>query len=456
MKRRSLLKLFALSTGNIALPLPLLGTEGTLNLLPEKKFPVFAKTVKEIPGATEFAFTVDKGSRYKHFFLDSPNRLVIDFYNAGIFGIDTLKRFSNDFILKVRVGHPGKTTARVVFDLGEEARMTVNAVKGPLVTHLKVHISKVRQDTPTSQKTLPPKEESGSLQVEAEAEEALQSRESDTQKLEVSRREVQSPELQKREMEYALDETRDPVVSQQLKGPNRSLKIRDKIIVIDPGHGGIDPGTIGAEGTREKDVVLAVAKRVEERLNQIEGYQAILTRNDDRYLSLKKRVAIVQECQAHLSLSLHVDAFHDSSIRGASVYCLNENSSLPIDPRAQELSNKENGGRGVFDFDLANSMDHSLEWFQKDIIHRLTLSNARIFGKNLIHSMEKNQAIDLQYNRVKRADFFILKTPATPSALVEMAFLSNAFDEQLIQDEIYQDHFSLALTQGVSRYLHHA
>jgi N-acetylmuramoyl-L-alanine amidase len=416
MKRRSLLKFFALSTGNIALPLPLFSLDGTLKSkvdAPQKKSIVTAKRVEELPGIAEFTFLVDKNLTYYPFHLDSPNRFVIDFVNAGIYGIENLKNFKNSLILKVRVGHPTEDNVRVVFDLSETIHMDTAHFSKNSNSYLKVRIT-------------------------AKTTAHLLST---------------TPKTEKLAMYHEIEKKPQKIVASQPEKKVEAKSKPDKIIVIDPGHGGIDPGTIGAGGTKEKDVVLAVAKRVQERLNKIDGYQAYLTRYGDQFINLKKRVAIMQEHKADLSISLHVDAFHDPSINGASVYCLNENSNLPIDPLIKMLMEKENSVRWANNSDFVGPINSSRDWSQLASIRKETLYNARVFGKNLIKSMESSHKINLLYNRVKRADFFILKTPATPSALVEMGFLSNPNDELKIKDETYQDHISLALTQGVSRYL---
>jgi N-acetylmuramoyl-L-alanine amidase len=413
MKRRSLLKFFALSTGNIALPMPLFKLEG----VPKKaqlsntstKTTVTAQQIYEDMGSTQLIFRIDKKLSYRDFHLDSPTRFVIDFYNSGIYGIDNLKGFTNSLIKKVRVGHPRKNTARVAMDLSEQAITKASIHSDISGSYLKIIlISKNNQNKPA------------------------------TKKLEAT---TNQPKIR---------------TSQPAKQTVATVK-EDKIIVIDPGHGGIDPGTIGAGGTKEKDVVLAVAKRLQAQLNKIAGYQAYLTRDDDKYLSLKKRVAIVQEFKANLSISLHLDAYHDKSIHGASVYCLNEKGRLPIDPLIKMLMEKENSIRwATNDSNNHHLAASSTDWMFMDNMHRTTLVNARVFGKDLLKSLAKNRQINLQYNRVKRADFFILKTPSTPSALVEMGFLSNLNDERLIKDETYQNNISQALSQGVSRYLQHS
>ncbi len=465
MKRRSLLKVLAVSSGNIALPIPIFTKNDAAIIIgneKQKKSPVYAKTVKNTQDSTLFTFTVGKGVRYSHFHLDSPDRFVIDFYNAGIFGIDNLKIFSNALISRVRVGHPDATTARIVFDMKAQARMETKFFDDILGSHLTINISPeavgpVADKNTTSEKTAP-KPETESAPAKAEPP--------------VTKEENQ-PEAAKAEIENTTDksETENIAVKSEAKAvehpvpkaqpvrasrPTRKTvrNSTDRIIVIDPGHGGIDPGTIGANGTKEKDVVLEVAKRLQERLNSIDGYQAHLTRDDDRFLTLKKRVSIVQEHKANLAISLHVDAFHDPTINGASVYCLKEHSNLSDDPFVRELVKKENGVDLTWSIHTDDSLSRSLEMLRMNTMHRLTLFNARIFAKKLLKSMAKSHMINLQYNRLKQADFFILKTPAIPSALVELGFLSNPNDERLVKDESYQDHLSMVLSQGVSHYLH--
>ncbi|MBF0193510.1 MAG: N-acetylmuramoyl-L-alanine amidase [Magnetococcales bacterium] len=417
MKRRNLLKFFALSTGNIALPMPIFKLEGVHESAKQNKTAakttVTAQQIIYDIDYTELIFRVDNNLSYSKFHLNSPTRYVIDFHNSGIYGIDNLKGFANKLIAKIRVGHPRKNTARIVIDLNEQAITRTsfeNDILGPYlkVTLIARSLANSNQDIHTAK-------------------------------------------------QVPTTNNQPKIRTSQLEEPPKTTDNNDKIIVIDPGHGGIDPGTIGEAGTKEKDVVLAVAKRLQSQLNSISGYKAYLTRDDDSFLTLTKRVAIVQEHKANLSISLHVDAYHDKSIHGASVYCLNENGVLPIDPLIKMLIEKENSIRwGANSGNKQHLIDNSADWIQMDNMHRATLVNARAFGKKLLKSLAKNRQINLQYNRVKRADFYVLRTPSTPSALVEMGFLSNPNDERLIKDERYQNQISQALSQGVLRYLQHS
>ncbi|MBF0429592.1 MAG: N-acetylmuramoyl-L-alanine amidase, partial [Magnetococcales bacterium] len=196
----------------------------------------------------------------------------------------------------------------------------------------------------------------------------------------------------------------------QQKSTNRKNK-RNIVIVLDPGHGGIDPGAIGAGGVREKDVALAVAKRVAREINATPGYKAYLTRNDDRFVPLGRRRMIARVRQADLFISLHADAFHMASARGASVYCLAER------------------GKAV----PAN---------QKSLM----------LGNTLLSSIASTPSLALHVKTIKQARFDVLKTEEIPSVLVEMAFLSNRQEEMLLRKTSHQISLSKAVSQGAKQF----
>ena len=220
------------------------------------------------------------------------------------------------------------------------------------------------------------------------------------------------------------------------------------IVAIDPGHGGEDPGAIGPSGLKEKDVVLAVALRLRDRLNTLPGLRAMLTRDDDFFVPLYDRVRKARRVQADLFISLHADAFMTPHARGASVFALS--SGAATSAAARWMADKENdadlvGGanqRGVKDAQVLRTM--------------LEMSTAAQIRDSLAVGDEILQRIgrigQLHKSKVEQAGFAVLKAPDIPSILVETAFISNPQEEALLRSAKYQDKLVDALVSGVRRY----
>ncbi|MBF0139188.1 MAG: N-acetylmuramoyl-L-alanine amidase [Magnetococcales bacterium] len=225
------------------------------------------------------------------------------------------------------------------------------------------------------------------------------------------------------------------------------------IIMIDPGHGGIDPGAIGRGGTREKDVTLAVAKRLFHKLNGHQGCQVILTRNEDRFLTLRNRIALARNVRADLFLSLHADAYRDSRIHGASVFCLADGAQIIVDEKDQQLAHRENSSSDLQTVaSSGDNQDSLLEFLQMESIKRVSIAESLQFGHKLIQSLSSQPGITIHYPRVKRVNFLVLKNPGIPSSLVEMAFLSNHVDERRMVNNDYQERVAQGLATGICKF----
>jgi N-acetylmuramoyl-L-alanine amidase len=220
------------------------------------------------------------------------------------------------------------------------------------------------------------------------------------------------------------------------------------IVAIDPGHGGEDPGAIGPSGLKEKDVVLAVALRLRERLNSLPGLRAMLTRDGDFFVPLHDRVRKARRVQADLFVSVHADAFITPRARGASVFALS--SGAATSAAARWMADKENGAdlvggvnqRAVKDAQVLRAMVEMSTAAQiKDSL--------RVGGEILQHI---GRVGHLHKPRVEQAGFAVLKAPDIPSVLVETAFISNPEEEKLLRSTRYQDRLVDALVTAMRRY----
>jgi N-acetylmuramoyl-L-alanine amidase len=220
------------------------------------------------------------------------------------------------------------------------------------------------------------------------------------------------------------------------------------IVAIDPGHGGEDPGAIGPTGLREKDVVLAVALRLRDRLNALPGLRVMLTRDADFFVPLQDRVRKARRVQADLFVSIHADAFMTPKARGASVFALS--SGAATSAAARWIADKENNA------DLVGGVNQRAVKDAQVLRAMLEMSTAAQIRDSLRVGDEVLQRIGrvghLHKGKVEQAGFAVLKAPDIPSILVETAFISNPEEESLLRTMKYQDRLVDALVTGFRRY----
>lgn len=228
-----------------------------------------------------------------------------------------------------------------------------------------------------------------------------------------------------------------------------TASLRDVVVAIDPGHGGKDPGAIGQRKTLEKDVTLAVAKKLHERLNDQEGITAVLTRSDDRYIALNKRIDITREKRADLFVSIHADAFKRKAAQGSSVYALSLKGASS--EAAQWLAEKENEVDALFGDVELEGLSVDLKQTLLDLAQNSTLEASLDLGAEVLTQLKRVGAVHKP--NVEQANFAVLRSPDIPSVLVEIAFISNLLEERKLNNERFQDSLAIAIQNGVVRYL---
>ena len=230
----------------------------------------------------------------------------------------------------------------------------------------------------------------------------------------------------------------------------RGAGLRDVVVVIDPGHGGDDPGATGASGTHEKDVVLAVSRRLRDLLDQQRGMRAVLTRTGDYYVGLRKRMEIARSHGADLFVSVHADAFRDRRVRGSSVYILSRNGASS--EAARWLAEQENAADLVGGVSL-DDKDELLASVLLDLSQTATISASTELATNVLTELSRTGKVHKRY--VERAGFMVLKSPDIPSILVETTFISNPGDERLLRKPEHQRRIARSMLRGIVRYLQH-
>lgn len=237
----------------------------------------------------------------------------------------------------------------------------------------------------------------------------------------------------------------EPVVTKSAQ----SISERDIVVAIDAGHGGVDPGSIGKRGSQEKDVTLAIARRLKERIDREPGMRAVLTRDSDHFVEHRERIARARRQQADMFVSVHADSVHDRSVAGSSVYVLSARGAS--DESARWLADRENAADLVGGVKL-DDKDTVLASVLLDLSQGASMSASIEAADKVMHEL---YMIGNVTNRgVKHAGFLVLKSPDIPSILVETAFISNPTEEARLLDPRHQQRLAEAIHSGVRTYFY--
>jgi N-acetylmuramoyl-L-alanine amidase len=238
-----------------------------------------------------------------------------------------------------------------------------------------------------------------------------------------------------------------PSVPRKVQTPSQPSPLRDLVIAIDAGHGGEDPGARGRKGTREKDVVLAIARRLAALIEKEPGMRPVLIRDGDYYIGLRKRIEKARNQRADLFISIHADAFRDSRAHGSSVYVLSQRGASS--EMARWLAARENAADLVGGVSL-DDKDDLLAEVLLDLAQTATLEASAEVADNVLQQMKRLGKVHKK--QVQHAGFVVLKSPDIPSLLVETAFISNPSEEQRLRSSRHQQQVAQAILDGVRSY----
>lgn len=359
---------------------------------------------------------------FKQFALKNPDRLVVDANPVYLKFKPAIKQLKNTPVKAIRFAQKKSDRARLVFDLQRSEHPTVSIVK------------------PSGQKgyRLLVSFNSSSASVGFDRGAALSSLRSSIEKKASAFIKESLPKA------HIAKPTKpsQTIFSDKINRGSRRVRI-----VVDPGHGGKDPGATGRAGTHEKNVVLKISKDLVNYLNKQPGFSAVLTRRADYYISLRERLAIARRYKADMFIAVHADAFANRRARGASVYALSQRGATS--EAARWLAEKENKSELMGGVDLADKT-HLLRSVLLDLSQTATISTSLIIGKDILNAIKP--IAKLHHGRVEQAAFVVLKSPDIPSLLVETGFLSNAHEERQLRTPSYQRQIAYALMKGVRQY----
>ncbi len=364
--------------------------------------------IGDYPEKTRFVMEFDKPVKFNVFTLGSPYRVVIELPEvAWRIKPETVPKGKRITGYRFGLFKPGQS--RVVIDL-----------KSPI---------KVSKSF-----TLPPNSKRGHRLV-LDISEISSARFSALQKRRPEKRSIETK---------VSPEVRAPVLP--LKKPKKRRKSERRLIVLDPGHGGIDPGARGRRGTLEKKLVLAQAKELRRQLLATGRYRVVMTRSRDIFVRLRERIAIAQRAGGDLFISLHADSIGNRHVRGGSVYTLSERAS---DKEAEALARRENKSDIIAGVDL-NDQSKTVAKILIDLRQRLTKNDSVAFAKTLVAQLSKKTRMLRRKHRF--AGFAVLKGPEIPSVLIEMGYLSNLHDERLLRRASHRRKIAGAIVQAIDRY----
>ena len=226
-------------------------------------------------------------------------------------------------------------------------------------------------------------------------------------------------------------------------------ELRDLVIAIDPGHGGEDPGATGRRGIREKDVVLAISRKLAEEVRHEPGMRPILVRDGDYFVPLRNRMERARQQRADLFVSIHADAFRTSQARGATVYVLSRKGAS--DEASRRLAERENASDLIGGVSLADK-DQILAQVLLDLSQNAALNASASAGERVIQSL--GDVTRVRRRQVQRAPFLVLKSPDIPSILIETAYISNPSEEAALSNASHQGKLARAIHDGVKQFFY--
>jgi N-acetylmuramoyl-L-alanine amidase len=340
------------------------------------------------PVKTRAVLDLDRKTSYKLFTLKDPHRVVVDLQGSSIDIPLKLDKEHAGVITGVRYGQPDKNTLRVVFDLNESAEL-----KSFLLEPTAQYNHRLVIDLFTK---------------------------SGRQKASM--------------VKHVTD----------ISKPNR-----DVVIAIDAGHGGEDPGAIGKRKTREKDVVLRIARELKKTIDAESGMRAVLTRDGDYYIPLRGRYEKARKARADLFLSIHADAFKKRTVRGSSVFVLSPRGASS--EFARLLADSENASDLVGGVTLKDK-DDMLASVLLDLSQSATREASNKVAVDILAALKRTGNVHKPH--VGRANFMVLKSPDVPSVLIETAFISNPSEEKRLTEKEFQQRMARAITRGVRDYFY--
>lgn len=439
--------------------------------LPARAAQILAVRVWPADDYTRVTLENDSVLKTTHFIVKDPERLVVDIegleLNPTLKGLVAKIQSGDPYIKQVRVGQNRPNVVRLVFDLKEEVtpQLFTLAPAGSYKHRLIFDLYPVKQADPIAQMIEkgdwsadpanpvkppmePPRLDATTAPPAMPPLAAATPMPTPTPAQLQTPVPAQLPEPARQDLTAIQPRVEvKPETRPEARQPAGQKVARIITIALDPGHGGEDPGASGQNGSREKDVVLAIAKRLKFKLEEHGNMRVMLTRDADFFVPLQMRVEKARKVQADLFVSIHADAFIQPSARGSSVFVLSEKGATST--AARWLANKENEADTIGGVNVKNH-DKQLASVLFDMSTTAQINDSMKLGSAVLS--EIGGINRLHKGSVEQAGFAVLKAPDIPSILIETAFISNPEEEAKLTDNRYQDQLAEAIVKGIRRY----
>lgn len=374
--------------------------------------------------------------QFKYFQLKNPDRLVIDIQGSATNQV--LRELSSKvipmdpYIASVRIGQFNPETIRIVMDL----KTTVNPQVFSLAPVANFKNRLVVDLYPTA-----------TVAMEQEKNDPLMALLQDYSHGKVNSDGTTRPQATASTPPVQKTPVIKPPVTNQPPQPGKPNKLnRQPVIMIDPGHGGEDPGATGPSGLHEKDVVLAIGREIKKILDSY-GYKTYMTRNEDIFIPLGVRVAKARKLQADVFVSVHADAFTNPSAKGTGVYALSPKGATSA--AAKYLAQTQNAADSIGGVNYSTDKNVNNTLF--DLTQTATINDSLKLGKDVLNQLSRIN--NLHKGSVDQANFAVLKAPDIPSILVETAFISNPTEERLLSTSDFRQKVASSIASGIKEYL---
>ncbi len=437
-------------------------------------------------GKTRVLLSFNQSIDYKVFTLDNPNRFIIDLPGTQLMTALDQQIFANTVITHLRKGHPTAGVLRLVFEVktAQQPQLTHFSSKGnqsgeQIAVDFSAQVNNTNDNNTNLNNTPTTNADNKLQQTQGWIQESLADNNDNASNAQTitpattapttvtttpspianptinSNNDQQPPFSKPPGIVAAVAPA--PIASVPVPVPTPTPKVnaappRPIVVVIDPGHGGKDPGTTGPLGVHEKDVVLAISRDLAQTLQKDPCFRAALTRSGDYFIPLRGRLAIARQDKGDIFVAIHADAYPDRYASGAAVFALSAHGASS--EAARWLAEKENYSE-LNDVSLSGLPDQSevLRSVLIDLSQTATISSSLQLGTSLLQQL--NKVGNLHYHRVEQAPFMVLKSPDIPSLLVETGFLSNPNEERRLRDPAYQQKMAQALYLGIRSYFLH-
>ncbi len=401
---------------------------------------------KETATSSHLQFNLSYPTEVKAKITNKPLRLVLEFQQTELTQPLALPPPDHPFFKNLRANRQDNGTLRITLDLKQAVQLQTRqlAATSSEPPRFLVDVLSLKKATNANEYLTTPIPEIPTA-AESPSEDSLH--EAQEQLSALTRRLTQEPPTAPVAIPSENPPTANTENNSRRPFTSESAIADGIVIAIDAGHGGIDPGTIGKNGTKEKTVVFEIAKELANLINQQTPFKARLTRTDDTFLKLRQRIDIAREMQADLFISIHADAYSSEAATGASVYMLSPKGASS--EAAMWLAEKENAADFVGGVSL-NNKDDLLASVLLDLSQSATLEASARIGNYVLNQFK---AIGKShYPKIQQAAFMVLRSPDIPSLLIETGYLSNASEEQLLNTPEYRRKLAEAIMKGIVQY----